>query len=756
MAGRRNNIISMDRSGLTNGQAKSVEQNRAIIDSCRQAMSRGMGLLGETLFEKLDDTLYKLADKAESNDLQTRYFDAMRDVRKEREGIEESFQAVIFSGYDNFWRSWSSSSVSNEHDEVDFDSLALIESDTLEEELAISSMVARGENICLRELYALEQRFSKLLNGMPVESRNNPLAPDKICNAFRSSIQVLDIDIPTKLVIYKVFEQEVVSHLDEVYAGINELLRDAGVIPKLRPMIRRTKVAATTSGRLGAGDAASGEYRSSGALSHEDEEASAELFDTLRQLLAGIQSSSPTAGVFNPSMPRADTTQVINALSALQHSDAIAKSYDADSGNIGYVNLKSNLLQELRTVAGNPEIGSVKQVDSDTIDMVSMLFDFILGDKNIPDVMKLLLAQLQIPIIKAAILDKGFFAKSSHPARRLLNDMARAVVGWSGEKDKSKNSLYGKIESIVKRILSDFNEDISLYEELGEELSRFLESEQRGSEAAERRTTQIARGKEQLGVAKRRVKAEIDRRIKGQSDMPLAVVNLLNEGWKDVLMLHFLRRGAKSKEWLDALDVMDRLIWTVEPKGASDEREKLLREIPEVISKMRSEMSDILCDQHMLSRLFKDLERVHLNCLQGRKIPAELIAEDVMLKESVEDSSDDSAAIVDSTPLPPREAEKYKQLAESIPLGSWLEIKEKDGAKSRIKLSWRSSVSDNYLFVNRKGIKAKEMDVSELALALRVGSAFVIAGAEDPLMDRAFAAMIASLKGSGHTAPEPA
>ncbi len=756
MAGRRNNIISLDRSGLTNGQAKSVEQNRAIIDSCRQAMSRGMGMLGETLFEKLDDTLYKLADKAESNDLQTRYFDAMRDVRKEREGIEESFLAVILSGYDNFWRSWSSSTVSNTQDEVDFDSLALIESDTLEEELAISSMVARGDNICLRELYALEQRFSKLLNGMPVESRNNPLAPDKICNAFRSSIQVLDTDIPTKLVIYKVFEQEVVSHLDEVYAGINELLRDAGVIPKLRPMIRRTKVAAATSGRLGDGAAGSVDYQRGGALSHEDEEASAELFDTLRQLLAGMHGSSPTVGVFNPSMPRADTAQVINALSALQHSDAIAKSYDADNGNIGYVNLKSNLLQELRAVAGNQEIGSVKQVDSDTIDMVSMLFEFILGDNNIPDAMKLLLAQLQIPIIKAAILDKGFFAKSSHPARRLLNDMARAVVGWSGEKDKSKNSLYGKIESIVKRVLSDFNEDISLYAELGEELNRFLENEQRGSEAAERRTTQIARGKEQLGVAKRRVKTEIGRRIKGQAEIPLAVVNLLNEGWKDVLMLHFLRRGAKSKEWLDALDVMDRLIWTVEPKGDPDEREKLLREIPDVVGIMRREMSDILCDQHMLSRLFKDLERVHLNCLQGRKVPAELIAEDLAQEEFEETSSDDAAAKITSNPLPPREAEKYKHLAESIPLGSWLEIKEKDGVKSRIKLSWRSSVSDNYLFVNRKGIKAKEMDVAELALALRVGSAFVIAGAEDPLMDRAFAAMIASLKGSGNTAPEPA
>ncbi len=749
--GRRNNIISMDRSGVTNGQTKSVEQNRAIIDGCRQAVSRGLDMLNEKLFEKLDDALYKLADKAESNDLQTCYFDTMREARKERGGIERSFQENVLSGYDSFWRPQSGFVTAPEEEEVDYDTLTLIESDTLEEDLAISNMVARGESLCLGELYALEQRFSKLLNGMPVESKNNPLAPDKICHAFRTSIKVLEVDIPTKLVIYKVFEQEVISHLDEVYAGVNELMRDAGIIPKLRPKVRRSKVTAATSGRLAGGGYVEGQ---SGAPSQGTDEATEELFDNLRQLLSGVQRGSSGGMVFRPGLPRADTTQVIDALSVLQQSDAASRSFDAEMGNVGYGDLKGNLLHELRRVARNPEIGSVKQIDDDTIDMVSMLFEFILGDPNIPDVMKVLLAQLQIPIIKVAILDKEFFSKSSHPARRLLNNLAHVVVGWSGDKDQSKNSLYSKIDSIVRRILTDFREDVGLYAELCEELEQYISREQRGSEAAEKRTNQIARGKEQLGVAKRRVKTEIDQRIKREEHLPLAVVNLLNEGWKDVLMLHFLRRGAKSKEWQEALALMDRLIWTVKPRGDVKGREKMLREIPVVLGIMRREMSDILCDQHMMSRLFGDLEKVHLSCLQGQKIPEELIADTAALQDEVPEDVKDSVVNTDSAPAD--EAGKYRKLADSIPLGSWLEIKDKGGAKSRVKLSWRSSVSNYYLFVDRKGMKAMEMKQSELALALRVGSAFVIAGAEDPLMDRAFAAMMASLKGTGNSTPEPA
>ena len=200
----RDNIVSLNRSGQTNGQTKSVEQNRAIIDSCRLAMSRGLGVLNEVYFEKLDDALYKLADKAESNDLQTGYFETLRELRKEREIVEKTFINSVLSGYDAFWHSGSKSNETTYKQDIDYDNLALIESDLLEEELAVSNMITRGESICVRELYAIEQRFSRLQNGLPVESKNNPLAPDKICNAFRAAISVVDMDIPTKIVIFKV------------------------------------------------------------------------------------------------------------------------------------------------------------------------------------------------------------------------------------------------------------------------------------------------------------------------------------------------------------------------------------------------------------------------------------------------------------------------------------------------------------------------------------------------------------------------
>ena len=49
------------------------------------------------------------------------------------------------------------------------------------------------------------------------------------------------------------------------------------------------------------------------------------------------------------------------------------------------------------------------------------MFDFVSADRQLPDAIKALLGRLQIPVLKAAMLDKEFFSRRKHPARLLVN-----------------------------------------------------------------------------------------------------------------------------------------------------------------------------------------------------------------------------------------------------------------------------------------------------------------------------------------------
>ena len=120
--------------------------------------------------------------------------------------------------------------------------------------------------------------------------------------------------------------------------------------------------------------------------------------------------------------------------------------------------IPAGLHNVLRDLQESPLGQKANQLESMTIEMVAMLFDFVFDTKDLPDGIKALLARLQIPVLKAAMLDGAFFAKKSHPARLLVNELAQAGLGWSpvmGQDDP----LYRKVDGIVHAVPDRFADD---------------------------------------------------------------------------------------------------------------------------------------------------------------------------------------------------------------------------------------------------------------------------------------------------------
>src|SRR3569623_554130 len=106
---------------------------------------------------------------------------------------------------------------------------------------------------------------------------------------------------------------------------------------------------------------------------------------------------------------------LVQGLSLLQQ---LRPPAEAAAGESGIAYIKAGLMQQLGDAAAGK---SIDPVHDNTIDVIGMIFEFILDEPSIPQLVKLLLIQLQIPILKVAIVDKEFFTHKRHPARRLLN-----------------------------------------------------------------------------------------------------------------------------------------------------------------------------------------------------------------------------------------------------------------------------------------------------------------------------------------------
>lgn len=743
------NIISFDGKRSGDQGVALREGYHGTINACRQLLVKFLPQRMDALFERLDDVLYTHADKAGNDKSQASYFEAMRILRREREQIQSDFNKGVLGRFDRFW-THGPGSVPSDAPDASFtsDELGLVESDDLEEGLAITGMVSKGNNSFYRDLYALDERFSYLLNGAAIGEAGNPLAPASFGAAFKQSMATLEVTLAVKLVIYKQFEKEVIGQLAPLYDQTNAALAKAGIQPEIKPTVRRNSPY-RASGSSGYGATSEGAAYAPG----EDPGLQAEVFATLQQLL--MQRRPATQSV-STSVQYVDSMNLLSALSVLQHQGdrvAAAAGQALDAGT-----MRSALLsmpQIGQAASGKVAIG---RSDDDTIDVISMLFEFILDDPGLSDPMRALLARLQIPMLKVAILDKSFFSRKNHPARRLLNAMAQAAIGWTEESGRSGDGLYAHIESAVARILTKFDDDLTLFDELYEQFAAFLEREQRGAHVAEERAAQVTQGKEALVEAKRHVADEIERCLSNYGSVPDVVQNLVRDGWNDVLLLIYLRKGRESEEWNDAVNLMDRLVWSVMPKPGQSERQELLRSIPELLKELRTGLAGISYNQHKMTRAFKGLQARHLACLRGGRAlesadtdraeeDDQVDGADGGMEEIVLESVDARSAPVESEP------DQFDAQARELEVGTWLELSEEEGAVLRAKLSWRSNISGSCLFVNRKGMKVAEVTQRGLGVWLRSGKAVVLPATSVPLMDRALNSMLATLNRSVSAKP---
>ncbi|MGD1984125.1 MAG: DUF1631 domain-containing protein [Chromatiaceae bacterium] len=751
----RDNVISFEQA--PGGARRRISSAKAheVVSGCRRRLAETLPKLMQELFEHIDDELYQLADKSASDVLQTRYFDAMRELRKLRERIEDDFQKRQLAFYEAFWQQ---PQATEEGAEAPADGeLQLVDEDELEENLAVSSMVSKAENRYHRELFALSMRFAQIAGIPDLTTRLNPVGPNCLAESFRAAMRLWTGDLGVRLVVFKLFDRYVMGYVGGLYDELNDVMVHAGILPKIVQRVRRNPIAPSVQRARAEQGEAPLESPLPGGEPDAEEVSQEQILGMLGQLLS-MQRNAGTSNLYSgrlpgggdvqhyANLPAIDSRDLISALSELQGAASIEAPVSAAEIQQLQNEMLINLGRQLDMGSTEAPAKRLNQVDQDVIDVIGMLFDFILDDANVPDTMKAMLGRLQIPMLKVAVLDRSFFGNKQHPARRLLNTLARAGMSWVDDGDRSASSLFGRIEAAVGRILSDFSDDVGLFAEVFDEFNNFVEREARGAEVAEERINQVTRGQEQLLIARRRVAEVLNEFRIAQPDLPTPVVNILREGWHDVMLLAFLREGEESATWQHAYAAVEDLIWSVQPKSELAERQRLLKSIPELLKRLRDGLNNISFDQHRASQLFKELQTCHIAALRGESGAVETQPLEEVIPEGVALAAEPEPEVI--------EDEHYAR-AVALQVGQWIEWQGEDHAWVRGKLSWRSEVTSNCIFVNRKGLKVAEITINHVAILFREARARVLEDVNKPLMDRALDAMLGALKDTA-APPSPA
>lgn len=747
-----------------------------LLQDCRTLLVKRLTEDLTGVFGRVDDTLFDCADKAENNRVQALFFDNMREIRKLRPLIERSYHQQIAQNFADLLdgRLKAAEPISM----LDAEQLALVQNEDYEESLQVINMVSRVKARSARALYALEQRLALLNNGQKLAEDSNPFGPPAIARAFRQALAPHPLPLRIKIILYTLFDQQVMHGLEPLYEALNQRLIDAGILPNLKYSAQRSSGAApvpaapdaaprtpAAPGAAHPGPARSAapgpatdllhasiepHYAAPADLNSPPPQDPAQLFGGLAALLSERRERNADAPLLGGTRsiasfaPRTATStysasELLDALNRLQQQSSHDLSQRLQRPQ-AVEGLKADLQQQLETHSQRPGQQKLSDQEADVVDLVGMLFDFILDDDNLPDACKTALSHLHTPYLKVALQDKALFTQHHHPARRLLNSMAQAGVLYGGEGDE--RGLLAKMHWVVERVIHGFAGDLLLFDSLLEEFNEFVATLQHKVELRERRAVEAAKGRDKLLGARQLAVDAVNQALKGR-ELPTIIRNFLELTWTDVLVFVLLRHGERSGEWQRACEVAEQLAWSgTLLDAAGSARLQGLRVA--LLDDLRKGL-ELLGGYHEdgIRRLLQDIVACQY-AVQARQpqVAAQLKAtlQESPLGMMLGEDAALAAPIHHSENLSARAQALLKEL-QQLEFGTWFEFGQ--GTETRtLKLSWFSPTTHNYMFVDHSGQRVAIKPIKQLASEMEQGLARIVAPErETPLMDRALNAI---------------
>ncbi len=679
-------------------------------------------------------------------------------------------------------------------------SLSLVDDTAFEISLAVGKVASRVQADAVEELTALDQRIALLAQSLHARYGSNPFAPQALCEAFLDACAELDPNIKIRLILLQQFDASVVPVMPKIFQELNRFLAGRDILPSIKVGMdnRQTRAARARAPAPGVPGASAAGISTPGAGVTGGEEAGGEapdVFVLLQQLLArqmmtggggyapapagaGIGAISAGGGYASvgggPGWAETGEAQPgmyaspISSLTQLQRGQwtgSMPANFDPARLQFGAV----NVLREIRDVG---LVRAENRTDEFVIDIVAMLFDYVFDEEQIPATLKALIGRLQIPMLKVAMLDRQFFSRKSHPARRLLDEMASASIGWT-EEGEWNAALFAKMNSIVQTILNDFADDVTIFETLQQDLQRFLAEHEAQAQVTVAKTAQAIETVERSHLAETVAQDAIERTLAdstlipgGMEVLPGLIVDFVRQTWRKVLMHSYTMDGERGADWQAAIKTMRDLLWSVTPKMGTEDRLALVAMLPELLRQLREGMNRIEVEPGQREVIFSALVACHSAAVKAglqqtatvKPPEVDTVAFSSVLTEVSARPLPEVGAIEEVTghfdfsaePVDELADDTFTEQARGLKKGMWVEFDTPEGEHKSARLSWVSSLRGVYLFTNSQGLDAITITLPRLAARFRSGEARILKSGS--FTERAVDRLIHRLQGTPRTA----
>ena len=607
-----------------------------------------------TFLERMEAGYLKAADQVKSGVEQTSFFDAIATLNGAKSLANEFAEKVKAQAVQY-------AIIAAPEPDQPSETLALVNAEAFEDWLNLMGEAARLEAAHDSSLRTLEGRIARL-SGWPMDGKNDPYGPLALMNAFREVIRGQSLDLAAKKVAYGIFAGALKEVLGAYYARMEALTQSLA--------------APASDGMAGLRRAAINQ-----AVANDPHSVRESLPDP---------DPDPAKAKPQQSIPGADSA------TRGETSDSLTASFQAlqQLCGPGAVGSLGALTQPIGSVPVLPHVhaGSLAPPQTQALNLMGAVMGNILGSEVLHQDIKPILQQWQQPLFELAISDPNLLNTPEHPARRLLDSLDLVALSGSeasGIDPRVRQSLAAWTENLLKpsevapEVLTQIAQSLELL------TGPLVKAKNRRIE----RLRETCEAQQRLADAHRMVEEQIDQRIAGRH-VPEVVIQLLEQGWRQWLLLLRLRHDESHPEWRGSLGVLDYLLAWLADEAKRPEAGKARR----LINFVDERLLPLCQDRAKTLALMDELA----NLLLGGGIPKKVRVEP---KQAT-----------------PNSAAAKLQSPAGFAVGDWLEYRTAPGKPGKpLQIAWIAPQETRFVFADRRGARQLELEAAELAALFEQG-----------------------------------
>ncbi|MEP6656561.1 MAG: DUF1631 family protein, partial [Betaproteobacteria bacterium] len=392
----------------TPARQHSSREAARILGECRDRAVHRLLLSFSSVLDSVAAMLLERASSTDLRDEQMMFLDARGAVLAQRADLLAEFEKNLRQRVNE--RIGGKGQAKADFSKVDATNLTLIDTTTMDESVLTGNIARVVENVCFDELQLLNRGMGQLLGDPELATAANPLAPNSIIESFAQALNTMQTGERARFAILKELNQAALGEINEIYVDLNQHMVRMHVVLD-RPIAlnrggaagkRRGKSTSPPPGATGT-PAASAEVdimslfkrmfgapgvpppmSPAGLHAGGPGGAGAEPAGASRYIPHGPLAATPSGYV--PGAPIMVTPVLGEGLARLQHGET---GFDLGGGTLiqfsGIPDSQHNVLRDLQ---GSSLGARANQLESMTIELVAMLFDYIFETKDLPDGIK--------------------------------------------------------------------------------------------------------------------------------------------------------------------------------------------------------------------------------------------------------------------------------------------------------------------------------------------------------------------------------